>query len=135
MGLIVDTNVFVTFERRGVPVDVSPWQSTDEVFISAITVSELLMGVHRADSETRRKRRSAFVESIIGGIYVLDFTKEVARVHAEAYANLAARGELIGAHDLIIAATARFHDLSLLTDNVDEFSRVSGLRVIPFTPR
>lgn len=134
MGLIVDANVFVSFERRGVPVDVSPWESSDEVFISAITVSELLMGVHRADNEARRNRRSAFVEAIIGGIYVLDFTADVARVHAEIYAGLTARGELIGAHDLIIAATARYHDLSLLTDNVDEFSRVSGLRVIPFAP-
>jgi predicted nucleic acid-binding protein len=41
---------------------------------------------------------------------------------------------MIGAHDLIIAATARCHDLSLLTDNVEEFSRVPGLRVIPFAP-
>jgi len=46
---------------------------------------------------------------------------------------LAKRGQMIGAHDLIIAATARYHDLSVLTDNVQEFSRVPGLRVIPFT--
>jgi len=45
-----------------------------------------------------------------------------------------ALGQLIGAHDLIIAATARCHDLELLTDNVEEFSRVPGLRVIPFIP-
>lgn len=132
MGLVVDTNVFINFERRGEPVDVSPWEPTDEVFISSITVSELLMGVHRADTEVRRNRRSAFVEAIIGGIYVLDFSTDVARVHAGIYADLIVRGEPIGAHDLIIAATARYHDLSLLTDNVDEFSRVSGLRVVPF---
>jgi tRNA(fMet)-specific endonuclease VapC len=134
VGLIVDTNVFITFERQGVPVDVSPWEPTDEVFISAITVSELLMGVHRADTEVRRERRAAFVEAIIGGVGVLDFTVDAARVHSEIYADLTARGELIGAHDLIIAATARYHDLSLLTDNVHEFQRVSGLRVIPFVP-
>lgn len=134
MGVIVDTNVFIYFERRGVSVDVSSWEPTDDVYISAVTVSELLMGVHRADTETRRNRRSAFVEAILGGSFVLDFTLDVARVHAEIYADLAARGELIGAHDLIIAATARYHDFSLLTNNVDEFSRVSGLNVIPFVP-
>jgi predicted nucleic acid-binding protein len=57
-----------------------------------------------------------------------------ARVHAAIHAELASKGQLIGAHDLIIAATARHHDLSILTDNVDEFSRVTGLRVIPFVP-
>jgi predicted nucleic acid-binding protein len=41
---------------------------------------------------------------------------------------------MIGANDLIIAATARHHDLSLLTDNIDEFSRVPGLRVLTFAP-
>lgn len=38
-----------------------------------------------------------------------------------------------GAHDLIIAATAVYHSLPIFTANVDEFSRVPGLRVIPFT--
>jgi len=132
VGLIVDTNVFIAFERRGEPIDLARWKSSAEVFISVVTVSELLMGVQRADTEARRNRRSAFVEAIIAGMRVLDFTTEIARVHAEIYADLARRGQLVGAHDLIIAATARFHQASLLTDNVDEFSRVGGLHVIPF---
>jgi len=41
---------------------------------------------------------------------------------------------LIGAHDMIIAATALHHSLAVLTENVEEFSRVAGLRVIPFGP-
>ena len=92
------------------------------------------MGVHRADSEERKQRRSLFVEVVIAGVAVLDFTIGAARVHAEIYAELAKKGQMIGAHDLIIAATARHHDLSILTENVDEFSRVPSLRVIPFVP-
>ena len=132
MGLIVDTNVFIAFERRGEPVDLTPWEQSAEVFISVVTISELLMGVHRADSEARRNRRSAFVEAIISGVRALDFTTDIARVHAQIYAELARQGQLIGAHDLMIAATARHHAVSLLTDNVDEFSRVGNLQVIPF---
>lgn len=132
MGLIVDTNVFILFERRAAPVDVSSWAPSEDVFISVVTVSELLMGVHRANNETRRNRRSAFVEAIIAGISALEFTTEIARLHAELAAELTRCGQLIGAHDLIIAATARHYGLSLLTDNFDEFSRVPGLRVIPF---
>ncbi len=133
MGLIVDTNVFIRFERRGGPVDLAPWEPSEDVFISTVTISELLMGVHRADNEARRNRRSAFVEAVIAGVSALDFTTEIARLHADIAAELMRRGQLIGAHDLIIAATARHHALSLLTDNVDEFSRVPGLNVIAFT--
>ena len=134
MGLMVDTNVFIRFEKSGKPIDFSSWESAQKVYISAVIVSELVMGVHRANTEERRQRRTAFVEAVISGIGVLDFTAPVARVHAEIYAELAKKGQMIGAHDLIIAATARCHDLSVLTDNVQEFSRVPGLRVIPFVP-
>jgi tRNA(fMet)-specific endonuclease VapC len=132
MGLMVDTNVFISFEKRGTPIDFSSWDSSEKVFISTIVVSEMLMGVHRADTAERARRRSAFVEAVVSGIGVLDFTTAVARVHASIYAELSKKGEMVGAHDLIIAATARFHDLPVLTDNVKELSRVPGLRVIPF---
>src|SRR5216684_1567165 len=102
MGLMVDTNVFIKFEKSGNPIDFSPWDSSQEVFISVVIVSELLMGVHRANKEERRQRRSAFVEAVIAGVVVLDFTVAVARVHAEIHAELVKKGQLIGAHDLII---------------------------------
>jgi tRNA(fMet)-specific endonuclease VapC len=132
MGLMVDTNVFIRFEKTDSSIDLSTWDDSEKIYISAVVVSELLMGVLRANSEERRQRRSIFVEAVIAGIGVLDFTVAVARVHAELHADLAQKGQLIGAHDLIIADTARCHDLALLTDNVREFSRVPGLRVIPF---
>lgn len=134
MGLMVDSNVFINFEKSGKPIDFSTWQISGKVFISAVSVSELLMGVYRANSAERRQRRSAFVEAIISGVGVLDFTLTAARVHAEIYAELAKQGQIIGAHDLIIAATARSHGLPLLTDNVQEFSRVPHLQVVPFSP-
>jgi len=133
VGLIVDTSVFIVLERRGDQVDLSAWDPSDDVFISVVTVSELLMGVHRADNESRRNRRSAFVEAIIDGISALDFTTDVARTHAQLHARLMAAGKLIGAHDMIIAATALHHDLALLTDNADEFRRVPDLKVVEFT--
>jgi tRNA(fMet)-specific endonuclease VapC len=132
VGLMIDANVFIQCERRGLTVDISKWKAYDGVFISAVSVSELLMGVHRADNDVRRKRRSEFVEAILAGVSVLDFTTAVARRHAELCADLARRGQPVGAHDAIIAATALHHGCFLLTDNVDEFSRVSGLKLISF---
>ena len=135
MGVMVDTNVLVYFEKSGKVIDLSPWGYSEGVYVSVVTVSELLVGVHRANTEDRRQQRSLVIENMIAGVDVLDFTLDCARLHAELYAELAKSGRLIGAHDLIIAATAAFHGLSILTNNVAEFSRVPGLRVIPFDPR
>jgi predicted nucleic acid-binding protein len=63
---------------------------------------------------------------------VVDFTAEVARVHAELLATLMTQGQLIGAHDLLIAATARHRQSAVLTTNTHEFQRVPDLEVIPF---
>jgi tRNA(fMet)-specific endonuclease VapC len=134
VGLMVDTNVFVLFEKSGKDIELSPWNQSESMYASVVTISELLVGVHRANTAERRQRRSVFVEDVISGVGLLDFTIGSARVHAEIYADLATKGQMIGAHDMIIAATARYFDLSVLTDNVDEFSRVPGLRVIPFVP-
>ncbi len=130
MGLMLDTNVFIYSERSGSPIDFSQWKKHGDVYISAVTVSELLVGVHYANSEARKARRSAFVESILGKVPVLDFNTEVARVHAELYATLAKQGQMIGAHDLIIAATALVHSCIVLSENINEFERVPGLEII-----
>ena len=132
MGLVLDTNVVIRAERKGAAVDFSPWASRGNAYISAITASELLVGVHRAESESRRLKRSAFVEGVLAAIPILDFTLEVARTHAEILAILRGHGRVIGAHDLIIAATALAAGHAVLTTDTDEFGRVPGLEVIAF---
>lgn len=130
MGLVLDTNVLIRAERDRRNIDFTLWAKHGDAFISAITASELLIGVHRADSEPRRVRRSAFVEAILDTIPVLDFGLESARSHAQISAWLAQRGLLIGPHDLLIAATALSHGFPVLTGNLAEFQRVPGLEVI-----
>lgn len=56
MGLMVDTNVFIRFEKSGKPIDFSSWEGSQKVYISAVIVSELLMGIHRANTDERRQR-------------------------------------------------------------------------------
>ena len=77
MGLVIDTNVFIHWERSGRDIDFSHWEDHGEAAISVVTASELLVGVYRADSEARRQRRSIFVESILTQIPIRDFTIEV----------------------------------------------------------
>jgi tRNA(fMet)-specific endonuclease VapC len=100
-----------------------------EVFLSVISVSELLHGAHRAVDPAVRARRLAFVEAILTRFPVLEIDLEVARAHAALWSDLTQRGEMIGAHDAWIAATCIAHDLTLITANIREFNRVAGLRV------
>lgn len=132
MGVIIDTNVFIEAERRHGPVDLNPWKDRGSVFLSVITVSELLVGVHRASTPERKLRRAEFVEAILTAIPILKLDEEVAREHANLFAGLASRGQMIGAHDLWIAATAITHNHALLTANTAEFLHVEGLEVLQF---
>jgi tRNA(fMet)-specific endonuclease VapC len=133
VGLVVDTNVFISLERSGESIELGNWTDSSDLYISAITVSELLVGVHRANGAARRARRLEFVETIIASIRTLAFDENAARMHAEIAAAIAAAGQPIGAHDLIIAATARTHGYSVLTQDIAEFRRVPGLSVISFS--
>jgi tRNA(fMet)-specific endonuclease VapC len=85
--------------------------------------------VHRARGAIRSRRR-AFVEHLLATFEPVPITERVARVHAEVWAELAGRGEVLGAHDLWIAATALTHGLGVVTLNVADFGRVPGLRVV-----
>ncbi len=128
MAVLIDTSVLVNAERRGQALDRSIGEQ--ERAISAITVSELLHGVHRATEARVRVRREAFVEHLLGSIEALPVTTPVARAHAGIWANLERGGKMIGAHDLWIAATAVTHGMSVATANAGEFQRVPGLAVV-----
>ncbi|MBI2940903.1 MAG: PIN domain-containing protein [Chloroflexi bacterium] len=91
--------------------------------------TELLVGVHRAGSPAHRFRREAFVEAILETIPVLPFDLRIARIYARLSAQLAAAGQPVGAHDLLIGATALAHGCPVLTENVRDFHRVPGLVV------
>ncbi len=134
MGVLVDTSVFIAFERNERAIDLAGLPAEEDLFISTITVSELLVGVHRADSGARRNRRLAYVEAIVSGFPILPLDTEAARVHAQLHAAQLDAGSRSGAHDLLIAATAVAHGFSVLTRDVEDFSRVPGLEVLAAIP-
>jgi tRNA(fMet)-specific endonuclease VapC len=129
VAVLIDTDVLVDVERSGSAAALERAVGDEERAVSVITVSELLHGVHRATG-ARRARRSAFVEHVLAGFVPIPITAAVARVHAGVWAELAGRGEVIGAHDLWIAATALAHGFGVATRNAVEFERVPGLRVL-----
>ncbi len=102
----------------------------DPIVIAAITASELLHGVYHAHDARWRQKRLERVEWIFSKFDTIPFALEEARHHARIWADLASRGEMIGSHDLLIAATALSQGFTLATLNRREFARVPGLMLV-----
>jgi len=101
----------------------------DDIAIAAITASELLHGVHRAD-RAHRAGRQAFVEWVLDAIPTQPFTLPVARVHSRLWAEREAAGKPLGAHDLRVASTAIALDFGLATTDRKAFAGIPGLRLL-----
>jgi predicted nucleic acid-binding protein len=128
---LIDSSVLISIERSGLMADaLTDLLAEEDVLIASITASELLVGVHKADTPARRDKRQQFVEGLIDSVPLIPFDLAVARVHAALTAQLQESGVAIGAHDLIVAATALAHGCDVMTANVREFQRVPGLEVI-----
>ncbi len=133
MGAVIDSSLLIQVERTGF-TGPSVFDSREDFFVSVITASELLHGVHRALDAGVRARRSAWVNALLNVVPILDIDLAIARMHAELWADLSAGGNLVGPHDLWIAATAVARGLRLLIVNVREFERVPGLEVVRWLP-
>ena len=128
MGLLIDSSILIHFERLG--SDVSTYvkgREREDLFLSVISASELLHGVHRAANRRIKAKRLAFVEGVLAAIPVLPIDLGVARSHAQLWADLAQQGKMIGVHDSWLAATCLAYGLRLATSNLREFERVPGL--------
>jgi predicted nucleic acid-binding protein len=79
--------------------------------------------------------RQIFVEKTIAVLKRFPYTDQTARIHARLWAELESSGQMIGAHDLMIAATAIEHSAPVVTFNTRHFSVVQGLQLItPVSP-
>lgn len=135
MGVILDTSVLIAAERRQLSLLSLLTELGDApVAISAVTASELLHGCYRAPYAAVRLRRGAFVEAVLRDLPIIPFDLYTARRHAELWAILAKAGCLIGAHDMLIAATALCAGYDVASLNRREFQLVPGLRLIDLEP-
>lgn len=130
MGILIDSSVLIHFEKSG--TDLAAYvegREEEEAFLSVISASELLHGVHRAEDQLIKAKRLAFVEGILTALPVLEIDLATARSHSRLWADLARIGKMIGVHDSWLAATCLAHSLRLATSNLREFARVPGLDV------
>jgi tRNA(fMet)-specific endonuclease VapC len=120
-GYLADTSVFVAAEQRrriGEPPE-------GDARISVATLTELIVGVHRAADEPLRALREATLARARAFV-ALAYDEPVAEQLGELLAKARAAGRRAGAMDAIIAATAVAHDLRVWTQD-DDFDALAEL--------
>ena len=125
--LLLDTTFLIDAERSGDILD-EFIEDDDDVAVAAVTIAELRVGALLADGR-RRTTRAAFVDEVIDTIPALGYDLDVAEAHAELLVQVRAQGKPRGAHDLIIAATAKAFDRTLVSADDGAFRDLPGIKV------
>lgn len=111
--LILDTGVVIAGVREH--LDISALADVDDVTIPAIVVTEYLVGTLLDADAGRSAAQRAFLDEVLEVLPVHEYDRTVAEHHAALLAHVRRAGTTRGAHDLIIAATARATDRIILT--------------------
>jgi tRNA(fMet)-specific endonuclease VapC len=125
--VLLDTTFLIDAERAQAELD-AVLDDEDDVAVAAITVAELLVGVELA-SPSHRELRKAFVQDVISSLPVIPYDLSIAKEHARLLAAVKRAGRPRGAHDLVIAATARATKRAVVTGDPSAFDDLPGVEV------
>jgi tRNA(fMet)-specific endonuclease VapC len=125
--VLLDTTFLIDAERAQAELD-AVLDDEDDVAVAAITVAELLVGVELA-SPSHRELRMAFVQDVISSLPVIPYDLSIAKEHARLLAAVKRAGRPRGAHDLVIAATARATKRAVVTGDPSAFDDLPGVEV------
>lgn len=125
---MLDTNICIYVIKHKPEKVFQKLQEVDpsDVCISSVTYAELVHGVEK--SAAVDKNRVA-LSILLANIEILDFDVNAAEGYGKIRADLEKNGTPIGPLDMMIAGHARSLDYTVVTNNVKEFKRVSGLKI------
>lgn len=128
MIFLPDTNACITLLRQRDSRLIARWQSvkTTDIVLCSVVVYELRYGAERSSDPARGHAK---LDLFLSPFTSLPFDDQCARTCAEIRTGLELAGRVIGPHDLQIASIALQHQLTLVTHNTREFSRISQLKL------
>jgi tRNA(fMet)-specific endonuclease VapC len=135
MKYMLDTNMLIYFLKRkplSVVQRLDALKSDDEICMSFITFAELLKGAERSDRKLQTLRNLERLIRQIPVIYTAD--RNICEHYAVQFTRLKTMGQPIGGNDLWIACHALAEGATIVSNNVDEFERVSGLSLENWAP-
>ncbi|TVR58394.1 MAG: type II toxin-antitoxin system VapC family toxin [Spirochaetaceae bacterium] len=125
---LLDTNICIYVINKS-PANVVAKIKTfkpSQIKLSSISLGELECGVYK--SRSKEKNKAALIE-FVSGFDIVVFDDRDAEVFGVLRVDLEARGLVIGPYDMQIAAQAITRDLTLVTNNTNEFGRIRNLRL------
>jgi tRNA(fMet)-specific endonuclease VapC len=124
---VLDTNTLIYyFKGQGQIAKNLANVSPQEIGISTIVLFELQVGIAKSTSPAKRTQQ---LQQLLSRVNVVPFDRDSAVAAAAIRAQLEQQGTPIGPLDVLIAGTALAFEATLVTHNVKEFSRVSGLAI------
>ena len=134
MKLMLDTNICIYIIKQRPPEVLTRFNAyvVGDIAVSSITVAELQFGVQR--SQTPERNQPALDQFLLP-LTVVGFDQAAAVTYGQVRTSLERNGRPIGPLDTLIAAHALSLKLSLVTNNVDEFARIPGLKVVNWVNR
>ena len=125
---LLDTNICIYFMKNMYPELTEKLLTTDpaSLLISSVTVYELEYGAEKSNRGEKSRQRLAL---FLAPFKILPFTADDAVTAGKIRACLEKQGKPIGPYDIQIAAQAFTRDITLVTHNTSEFSRVPNLKV------
>jgi len=127
LAYLLDTNILSDLVRnpQGVVAAQITKAGEDTVCSSVIVAAELRYGATKSNSAKLAER----INLILSALEILPLEIPADHQYAALRHHLTRQGTPIGPNDLLIAAHALASDLTVVTANVGEFSRVPGLKV------
>lgn len=132
MRFCLDTNTCID-AMKGTWPGMAEWfrrHVPEDIGVPAMVRAELLLGVLKSRNPGRT---GELVEAFLAPLEILPFDRAATGHYADIRHHLEAAGNPIGPNDLVIAAIARSRNLTLITHNRDEFTRVPGLAIEDWT--
>jgi predicted nucleic acid-binding protein len=124
MGVLLDSSVLL----HCLKTELTTPLGDEEFFLSIMSADELLRAITRAEKESERARRLAWVEAVLENFPVLPIDRATTRTHAQIMTGLDKRKIKLGLHESWIAATCVAHGLTLITLEKEHFQHVPGLQ-------
>ena len=126
MKFLLDTNICIYIIKKKPPQVLKRFKAfkINDLGISSITLAELEFGVHFS---TYPEKNQEALNEFLSPLEILPFDDRAAISYGEIRAYLQRKGLNIGAMDMLIAAQAKSLSIPLVTNNLKEFKRISGL--------
>ncbi len=128
MNLLLDTNICIYIIKQKPPEVLQKFKAYNvgDIGISSISVAELEFGVYKSQFPEGNQQA---LEQFLLPLTIVDFDAGAAKMYGKVRAILEKQGTPIGSLDTLIAAHALSLQITLITNNVKEFSRVPNLKL------